>query len=79
MYHSFRDRQHQMNLFVLRDAFDQWAGEHWTREAARNEIADQRAVMEAQAKIISLLWPPHVDDVVADYSSLRLLLSKLQW
>ena len=70
-----------MNLFVLRDAFDQWAGEHWTREAARNEIADQRAVMEAQAKIISLLLPPrapHVDDVVADYSSLRWLLSKLQ-
>lgn len=43
---------------------------------AKREIADQRAVMAAQAKLISLLWArqraaTHLDDVVADYSSLR--------
>jgi hypothetical protein len=37
---------------------------------AKREIADQRAVMAAQAKIISLLWARqraamHLDDVVA--------------
>ncbi len=69
---------------VLHGAFAQWAGhpKGWEARdakelliAARKEIADQRAVMEAQAKIISLLWlrqkaPTHPDDIVADYSSL---------
>ena len=46
---------------------------------ARKEIAEQRAVLEVQAKIISLLWdsrrsaaaPIDLDDIVADYTSLR--------
>ena len=75
---------------VLRNAFAQWTGpliQHWEMKAredliaARKEIAEQRAVMAAQAKIISLLWPTtgptwathHTDDIVADYSSLRAL------
>jgi hypothetical protein len=70
---------------LLRNAFAQWTGpliQHWEMKAredliaTRKEIADQRAVMAAQAKIISLLWARqraamHLDDVVADYSSLR--------
>ena len=72
----------EMETRVLRGAFAQWALlRHWDAREARKEIAEQRAVMEVQAKIISLLWPlqeppkAHMDDVEADYSSLRLLLS----
>ena len=65
---------------MLRSAFAQWEGRHWEMKA-RDAIAEQRAVMAAQAKIISLLWPTtgptlathHTDDIVADYSSLRAL------
>ena len=69
-----------MEARVLRGAFAQWALlRHWDAREARKEIADQKAVMAAQAKIISLLWvlqePPkaHMDDIIADYSSLRAL------
>jgi hypothetical protein len=66
----------EMEVRVLRSAFAQWAGRHWEMKAreARKEIDEQRAVMTAQAKIISMLWERptlHTDDIVADYSSLR--------
>ena len=59
---------------ILSDAYDRWSAPRRALIEARREIADQRAVMTAQAKIISLLWAtPHTDDIVADYSSLRAL------
>ena len=53
---------------MLRGAFAQWAGE---REARK----EQRAVMEVQLWVLQEPPKAHMDDVEADYSSLRLLLS----
>ena len=85
-------------IHVLCTAFAQWAVQllqHWEMKArkskelliaARKDIADQRAVMEAQAKIILLLWvrqrvapAQHTDDVVDDYSSLSSKADKMSF
>jgi hypothetical protein len=59
---------------ILSDAYARWSALRRELIEARREIAEQRAVMTAHAKIISKHRPtPHTDDIVADYSSLRAL------